>query len=229
MRRFLEESFNSVKFILSDLEEMGIKGVDLSEKSLAILAKWEKETPEPAFDDIQRNISLCSHCAPDLSTKAKLLPPPSGKIRVLFIDAMPGKEALDEGTSMGGEAGVLLWKIIQSMGLLPDNVYITHCLMCRVSKRRLGSLHLPCRDFLKDLIALFKPEVLCALGEGAGRFLSGKDETLSRLRGHFSSFESIPLMITHHPEDLLLHPELKRETWEDVKKMIAVLNRTDGA
>lgn len=223
MKRFLEESFRSVRSILSDLEDLGLEGVALSEESLAIVSQWEGRKPSASFDDIVHAVSLCNHCAPAAASRGKLLSPPKGKIRVFFLDSMPDRDALAEGSPIGGEAGALLWKIIRAMGLLPNNVHIGHCLNCLVSGRHLENPDLPCRGFLKSVITLFQPEVLCVLGEKAGHFLTGKGDRFSQMRGHFTTFESIPLMVTHHPADLLLHPERKRETWEDVKKIMAFL------
>lgn len=225
MKKILEESFRSIRLVLSDLKELGLQGVNLSEENLSSVSQWGRLKSFSDQKELLQKISTCNHCMPSAAARGKFLLPSSEKIRVLFLDAMPDADALAESGTLGGGADALLQKIIHAMGLDPASVHIGHCVACRISEKDFENPLLPCRTFLKNLIALVQPEVLCALGEKTGHFLIRPEEPFSRIRGYFFAFESTPLMVTHHPAELVLDPGLKRNTWEDVKKIMAYLEK----
>jgi DNA polymerase len=67
------------------------------------------------------------------------------------------------------------------------------------------------------------PEVICTLGAVATQALLGTHEGITRLRGNFQEYRSIKVMPTYHPAYLLRSPDKKREAWEDLKKIMAVM------
>ncbi|TYT73690.1 hypothetical protein FIM25_13700 [Desulfobotulus mexicanus] len=225
LRALLLAGLENAAVCLDDLRFLGLDGVHASPRTLEILSEWGKGGKPGHFPELIKKVASCSHCGLPAAVRGKLLHPPPGSVRVLFVDEMPDRAALREGSAMGGEAGALLWKIVGAMKLNPDAVYVTHTRMCRLSPGQTSPSYasLPCRAFLSDVIRLLRPEVICALGERAGQLLSGENLPLHSLRGRFLSFESLPLMITHHPADMLKDPGLKRDTWEDVRKVMEFL------
>ncbi|WDP88634.1 MAG: uracil-DNA glycosylase [Desulfobacter sp.] len=105
-----------------------------------------------------------------------------------------------------GAAGGLLAKILKAMHLAPDRVFI-----CSASD--IGAIRTHLRRY--------SPKCILGLGEKAGhRLVSGRD-ALADFRGKFFSFENIPVMVTHHPGELLNNPGLKRHVWDDVQQVMA--------
>ena len=80
-----------------------------------------------------------------------------------------------------------------------------------------------CSPFLKKQVHAVQPDVIVALGKFAGNTLSGKDGTLSAIRGRWQTFEEIPLMPTYHPAYLLRTPEAKRDAWNDLQAVMEKL------
>lgn len=225
LKILLSAGLDNLRICLEDLKSLGLDGVAALPDALETLGRWGRGGRPRHFAELASKVASCAHCGLPPAVRGKLLHPPPGKVRILFVDEMPDRVALREGSAMGGEAGALLWKIIGAMKLSPDAVYVTHTRMCRPHPgqdvRPFASL--PCKSYLEDCIRLLKPEVICALGEKAGQLLSGEKACLAELRGRTMSFASLPLMITHHPAEMLAHPGLKRETWEDVQKIMHVL------
>jgi len=62
-----------------------------------------------------------------------------------------------------------------------------------------------------------------ALGAFAIHTLLGTDQAISRLRGHVYAFRGAKLVPTFHPAFLLRSPERKRDVWEDMKTVRALL------
>jgi len=58
----------------------------------------------------------------------------------------------------------------------------------------------------------------------AAQTLLGTDASLKRLRETVHFYEGIPVMATYHPAALLRNPDWKRETWNDVRKMRALVD-----
>jgi hypothetical protein len=71
-----------------------------------------------------------------------------------------------------------------------------------------------------------------ALEQSVAAALSANDEALladyvqRQLRGEFHDYEGTPLMPTFNPAYLLRDPTKKREVWEDMKKVRALLSRS---
>jgi DNA polymerase len=68
-----------------------------------------------------------------------------------------------------------------------------------------------------------RPKVIVALGTFAVKTLLKSDAPISRLRGTVYDYRGAQLVPTFHPAYLLRSPEKKRDTWEDMKKVRALL------
>jgi DNA polymerase len=58
------------------------------------------------------------------------------------------------------------------------------------------------------------------LGSTALKSLVGPDRKITRLRGTWMEWERHLAMPVYHPSALLRNPALKRDTWEDFKKIV---------
>jgi uracil-DNA glycosylase len=152
--------------------------------------------------------------------------------RLMFVGEAPGADEDLQGEPFVGRAGQLLTKIIQAMGLTRETVYIANILKCRPdtpgqaagNRKPTPEEMQVCIPYLQEQIDLIRPQVLVALGATAVEGLLGKTEGITRLRGHWRSYRSIPLMPTYHPAYLLRNQSSseKRRVWED---MLQVMDR----
>lgn len=144
------------------------------------------------------------------------------KAKLLFIGEGPGQEEDAQGLPFVGPAGQLLTKIIEAMGYTREEVYIANVVKCRPPQNRVP---FPdeiesCSPFLKAQIQVIQPRLIVALGLTAAKLLTGKDTTMSNLRGkltHLHWDSSIELLPTYHPSYLLRNPSAKKVVWEDMK------------
>jgi len=146
--------------------------------------------------------------------------------RIMFIGEAPGAVEDETGRPFVGPAGRLLTDIIEkAMGLSRSEVYIANILKCRPPGNRdpLPEEVEQCIGFLKQQIMEIKPEVVIALGHIAAQTLLETTTPISSLRGTFKEYLGITMMPTFHPRYLLQNPSKKRETWEDIKKVMAFL------
>jgi DNA polymerase len=114
------------------------------------------------------------------------------------------------------------------MGMRRDEVYICNVEKCRPPGNRDPQPEEidACEPFLKRQLAAIRPQLIVTLGRFAAQSLLREKTPISRLRGQWREYESIPLMPTYHPAFLLRNPLAKREVWEDMKKVMARLRET---
>lgn len=152
---------------------------------------------------------------------------------LMFVGEAPGADEDAAGEPFVGKAGQLLTKIIETMGLTRNDVYIANVLKCRPDmppgesgnrKPTLPEMN-TCKPYLLEQIAIIQPRVLVGLGATAMEGLLGVDKfPITKKRGEWHEFAGTPLMPTFHPAYLLRNQALseKRRVWED---MLAVLEK----
>ncbi|MSU40206.1 MAG: uracil-DNA glycosylase [Pedosphaera sp.] len=146
--------------------------------------------------------------------------------QLMFVGEAPGADEDEQGEPFIGKAGQLLTKIILTMGLSRETVYIANILKCRPdtpgqsagNRKPTPAEMATCKPYLLEQIQIIQPRAIVALGATALEGLLGKTEGISKLRGNWQQFEGIPLMPTYHPAYLLRNQALseKRKVWEDM-------------
>jgi len=147
------------------------------------------------------------------------------KARLMFVGEAPGEEEDKRGEPFVGRAGQLLTKIIEAIGLTRDQVYIANVIKCRPPGNRNpeGDEVEQCEPFLFRQIEAIKPRVIVPLGKFAAQSLLKSMDPITRLRGRQFEYRGAALIPTFHPAYLLRNPSAKREVWEDMKKVRAIL------
>ena len=80
-----------------------------------------------------------------------------------------------------------------------------------------------CEPYLFRQIDAIKPRVIVPLGKFAAQSLLKTMDPITRLRGRQFDYRGTALIPTFHPAYLLRNPSAKREVWEDMKKVRAIL------
>jgi DNA polymerase len=144
---------------------------------------------------------------------------------LMFVGEAPGADEDIQGEPFVGRAGQLLTKIIEAIDLKRSDVYIANVIKCRPPGNRNPEPDEVerCEPFLFRQIDMIKPKVIVALGKFAAQSLLKTNDPITRLRGREYRFRSATLIPTFHPAYLLRNPSSKREVWEDMKKVRALL------
>ena len=145
--------------------------------------------------------------------------------KLMFVGEAPGRDEDIKGIPFVGRAGQLLTKIIESIDLSRESVYIANVIKCRPPQNRNPEIDEveTCEPFLFSQIDAIKPKVIVALGTFAAQTLLESTETISRLRGKVYEYRGSSLIPTFHPAFLLRSPTRKRDVWEDMKKVKELL------
>jgi uracil-DNA glycosylase family 4 len=147
------------------------------------------------------------------------------KARLMFVGEAPGEEEDKRGEPFVGRAGQLLTKIIEAIGLTREQVYIANVIKCRPPGNRNPENDevASCEPFLFRQIDVIQPAVIVPLGKFAAQCLLKTTDPITRLRGRSFDYRGATLIPTFHPAYLLRNPSAKREVWEDMKKVRAIL------
>ncbi len=142
--------------------------------------------------------------------------------RLMFIGEAPGADEDRTGRPFVGRAGQLLTKIIESINLKREDVYIANIIKCRPPENRNpGPDEIKsCTPFLLEQINIIHPEIICTLGNFSTEFLIGAENgPITKTRGNVYDYKGIKVIPTYHPSYLLRNASKKREVWEDMKKI----------
>lgn len=153
----------------------------------------------------------------------------------MFVGEGPGFEENRRGEPFVGRAGELLDRILASIGLSRQTVYIANMVKCRPMKdpqtpEARGNDRQPspeeltaCRPHIEAQARVLEPRFVVALGAVAARALLGTEEPIGRLRGRWQDIQlggrTVKLLPTYHPAALLRNPDLKRDVWTDMKAL----------
>ena len=142
--------------------------------------------------------------------------------RLMLIGEAPGRDEDLQGKPFVGRAGKLLDRMLASIGLAEEHVYITNTVYWRPPGNRTPTPEEieACAPFLARQIELLDPAVLVLLGGAAAKSILGTSEGIMRLRGKWLSYDcagrAVPTLATLHPAYLLRNPEAKRLAWRDM-------------
>jgi uracil-DNA glycosylase len=144
---------------------------------------------------------------------------------IMFVGEGPGANEDASGRPFVGDAGQLLDRMIDAMGLRRDGVYIANVVKCRPPGNAdpTDAQVQACRPYLFRQVEVIRPAFLVALGRTAAGVLSGGQPGVVRLRGRVLKCGDIPLVVTYHPAALLRDPSRKRDAWEDLRMVMARL------
>ena len=150
---------------------------------------------------------------------------------LMFVGEAPGRDEDIQGIPFVGRAGQKLTQIIEAIGLKREDVYIANVIKCRPPENRNPEPDEveQCEPFLFRQVDTIKPKVIVALGTFAAKSLLKSTDSISRLRGRVYEYRGAKLVPTFHPAFLLRNPSCRREVWEDMKKVRALLNGEDVA
>lgn len=186
-----------------------------------------------ALQELRERALVCMKC-PNLAAARTNVVFGVGSVdaELMFVGEAPGADEDRQGEPFVGAAGQLLTKIIQTMGLSRETVYIGNILKCRPdtpgqasgNRKPTPEEMKTCIPYLHSQIDIIRPRALVALGATAVEGLLGNIGGITKVRGHWREYRGIPLMPTFHPAYLLRNMALseKRKVWED---MLQVMER----
>ncbi len=174
---------------------------------------------------IREELGDCTRCRLHTGRKTLVYGVGNPDADLMFVGEAPGRDEDLQGIPFVGRAGQLLTRIIESIDLRREDVYIANVIKCRPPDNRNPAPEevRTCEPFLFAQVDAIRPRVIVALGTFAARTLLRTEDPISRLRGRVYDYRGAQLVPTFHPAFLLRSPDRKRDVWEDMKKIRAML------
>ena len=139
------------------------------------------------FAEAQKEALGCTKCGLCHSRTQVVFGEGPLNAELFIVGEAPGFNEDKEGRPFQGASGMLLDKLLNSLELGRERVYLTTLVKCRPP----GSPPRPprpsevsaCRPYLVTQLAAVDPKVVVAMGDLASRVLTGRKEAVSRIRG----------------------------------------------
>lgn len=193
-------------------------------------ASEEEQPAAAALRALKDEVLPCTRCKLHAGRRMTVFGEGSPAARVMFVGEAPGAKEDQSGRPFVGPAGQLLDRILAgAMGLRRADVFIANVNKCRPPNNRAPEADevAACLPFLKQQVEIVQPEVIVCLGRTAAQNLLGSTESTTAMRRRQHEYAGTPVIVTWHPAYLLREPGRKRETWEDIKKVNALLGLPD--
>ena len=150
---------------------------------------------------------------------------------LMFIGEAPGANEDRMGLPFVGQAGKLLDKLLEEIGMERGDVFIANVLKCRPPDNRDPHPNEidACQPYLRRQIELIEPAVICTLGNFSTKLLRGESVGISRLHGREELREigsrAVRLYPLYHPAAALYTPstlEALRRDFHRIPELLAL-------
>jgi uracil-DNA glycosylase len=178
-------------------------------------------SPREALDAQERALAGCRRCKLCEGRNSIVFGSGNPQADFMVIGEGPGADEDAQGKPFVGRAGQLLTKMLESIRLSRDEVYITNAVKCRPPGNRNPEPDeiTACAPFLAAQLGVIQPRVVLSVGGVATQALLRTKEPIGKLRGRVHPYGDAVLVPTFHPAFLLRNPgqEYKRMAYEDLK------------
>ena len=180
-----------------------------------IITKPKVEDKIDLLEKLKTKIQNIDNC--ELKSQAKKLVFSDGNpnSELMIVGEGPGEKEDQMGKPFVGDAGALLNKMLKSIDIEREKIYITNVVNFRPPNNRKPEPAEITRysEFLKTHISIINPKILVLMGSTAMESLFGSKIKISKERGIWKELivnnKKYLVMITFHPAYLLRQPDQK--------------------
>ena len=185
------------------------------------------EAPQPArreretLEQIRGDLGDCQRCRLASGRKKIVFGQGNARAQLVFVGEGPGADEDEQGLPFVGRAGQLLNRMLQSISIKREDVYICNVVKCRPPGNRTPERDEieTCSPFLFRQIEAIRPRLVCCLGAPAVKTLLGLKEGMLKIRGRFYDYGGTKALATVHPAYVLRNPREEKILREDFEKI----------
>ncbi|RUQ89713.1 uracil-DNA glycosylase [Legionella septentrionalis] len=193
---------------------------------------WESRQQLPmtsscSLSSLAKEVSACKRCVLHQTRTQTVFARGNPQAQLMIVGEAPGFFEDKQGLPFVGKAGILLNKMLNSIGLTENDVYIANVLKCRPPDNRDPKIEeiAACSSHLTQQIQLVNPKLIMAVGRFAGQFLLNEARPLNKMRNTLHSYESKPFIVSYHPAYLLRRPIDKGKAYQDLLRVKQLLEQ----
>jgi uracil-DNA glycosylase len=177
-----------------------------------------------ALIELHQQIALCHKCE-IAKLRTKVVPGEGPEnAEIMFIGEAPGWHEDQQGRPFVGQAGQFLEKLLASINLKREQVFITNVIKTRPPDNRdpLPTEIQNCRPWLDQQIAIIKPKMIVTLGRySMAPYFPGK--SISKVHGTAVKKDGVLYFAMYHPAAALHQGSLRKDIEADMLKIPKVL------
>jgi DNA polymerase len=171
----------------------------------------------------------CTRCALHQTRTTVVFGAGNADADLMFVGEAPGANEDRMGLPFVGQAGKLLDKLLEEIGMQRGDVFIANTLKCRPPDNR--DPHPKeieaCQDYLERQVELIEPIVICTLGNFSTKLLRGDTTGISRLHGREEirviGARAVRLYPLYHPAAALYTPSMLETLRSDFHRIPQLL------
>ncbi|MBD2104922.1 uracil-DNA glycosylase family protein [Leptolyngbya sp. FACHB-261] len=185
--------------------------------------------PPGSYSDIAtivRHCNSCVRCELAAGRTHAVVGRGSENAKIMIVGEGPGQHEDETGIPFVGRSGQLLEKILESVRLTEDDVYISNIVKCRPPGNRTPTTEEAdiCKGYLLEQIRMIDPKIILLTGATAVRSLTGNKQGITKIRGEWLSWNGRDCMPIFHPAYLLRNPSRDKGSpkwlmWQDIQKV----------
>jgi len=189
------------------------------------------EARRAALVELFEEVRGCTRCPLHETRTKAVFGAGNADAELMFVGEAPGAEEDRQGLPFVGRAGQLLNRMLASIGLSRDDVFIANVLKSRPPGNRdpQPAEIEACEPYLLEQVRLIQPRVVCTLGNFATKLLSGNPTGITKVRGtpqvHELGGRTVFLLPLFHPAAALRTPAVKQTLEADIAALPALLSQ----
>ena len=175
------------------------------------------------LQELKDSISKIKNCELEKSSTNIVFSDGNPNAKIMIIGEGPGANEDLEGVPFIGRTGELLDKMLFSINLDRDNVYISNVVNYRPPENRNPTEEEIARylPYLVRHIEIINPQILVLLGSTAFNTIIDNDKVISDARGKWIEKKigscTTSIIASFHPAFLMRQPDQKKFSWIDLK------------
>lgn len=188
-----------------------------------------------SMDEMSRHCNQCQRC--DLGSTRTHAVVWRGNLQadLMIVGEGPGQNEDETGLPFVGKAGQLLDKILASVSLTEEDVFICNIVKCRPPGNRTPTQEEmdACRPYILEQIRMVDPKIILLSGASAVRGLTGDKRGITKIRGEWIEWNDRLCLPVFHPAYLLRNPSKERGSpkwlmWQDIQTVRTKLDEMKG-
>jgi DNA polymerase len=155
-----------------------------------------------------------------------------------LVGEAPGRKEDETGRPFVGSAGKLLDKLLDSVGISREKIYITNILKCRPPNNRRPRKHEVelCKIYLYKILDVITPSILISLGTRSLTFFPNwfglKKAVIGDVHGQVFEIDApwgkVKFIPLYHPAASIYRRNLLSELREDLQRVACILRYSDN-
>ncbi len=187
------------------------------------------------MEEIKQHCNTCTRCELHHGRTHAVIGRGNPTAPVMIVGEGPGQNEDEQGLPFVGKSGQLLDKILESVRITTEDVFICNVVKCRPPDNRTPKTPEAeaCKGYLLEQIRLVDPQIILLTGATALKGLLGIKEGITKVRGKWVEKDGKFYLPIFHPAYLLRNPSRDQGSpkwlmWQDIQAVRTKLDELAG-